>query len=46
MISEIFPPKKLAKILAFFAQTNASFYKNFEKIANFLPKIVENRRKL
>jgi hypothetical protein len=52
MILKIFLPKKFAKILAFFAQTTASFCKNsivtlvFEKNANFfrqkLAKIAEN----
>jgi hypothetical protein len=52
MILKIFSPKNLAKILAFFAQTTASFYKKliiksvFEKNANFfrrkLAKIAEN----
>jgi hypothetical protein len=50
MIFKIFSPKKLAKILTFFAQTTA-FFKNliitlvFEKNANFcrkLAKIAEN----
>jgi hypothetical protein len=50
MILKTFSPKTLAKILAFFAQTSASFCKNliitlgFEKNANFLPKIGKNRR--
>jgi hypothetical protein len=48
MIFKIFSPKKLAKILAFFAHTTASFWKNlfitlvFEKNANFF---AENWRK-
>jgi hypothetical protein len=52
MILKIFSPKKLAKKLAFFAQTTASFCKKliitmvFEKNANFfrrkLSKIAEN----
>jgi hypothetical protein len=52
MILKIFSPKNLAKILAFFAQTTASFCKNliltlvFEKNANFLLKNGKNRRKL
>jgi hypothetical protein len=52
MIFEIFSPKNSAKKLAFFAQTNTNFCKKmiitlvFENNANFLPKIVENRRKL
>jgi hypothetical protein len=53
MILKIFSPKNLAKILAFFAQTTASFFAKiviitlvFEKNANFLPKIGKNRRKL
>jgi hypothetical protein len=53
MIFKIFSPKKLAKTLAVFAQTTASFCKNliktlvFEKTANFFQqKIVKNRRKL
>jgi hypothetical protein len=51
MILKIFSPKNLAKILAVFAQTTASFCKNliitlaFEKNANFfrrkLAKIAE-----
>jgi hypothetical protein len=50
MILKIFSPKKLAKILAFFAQTTASFGKNliitlvFEKRANIF--VGKNRRKL
>jgi hypothetical protein len=49
MILKIFSPKNLAKILAFFAQTTASFCKNliitlvFEKNANFSQKIGKNR---
>jgi hypothetical protein len=41
MILKIFSPKNLAKILAFFAQTTVTFYKNliitlvFEKNVNF-----------
>jgi hypothetical protein len=48
----MFSPKKLAKVLAFFAQTVTSFCKNmiitlvFEKTANFSHKIGKNRRKL
>jgi hypothetical protein len=45
MILEIFLPKKLAKILAFFTQIPASFFTNltitlvFEKTPNFSQKI-------
>jgi hypothetical protein len=52
MISKIFSPKNSAKKLAFSTQNKAELYKIliitlvFEKNANFLPKIVENRRKL
>jgi hypothetical protein len=52
MILKIFYPINLAKILAFFAQTTASFCKDliitlgFEKNAIFSPKIGKNRRKL
>jgi hypothetical protein len=52
MILKIFSSKNLAKILAFFAQTTASFCNNwiitlvFEKNANFEQKIGKNRRKL
>jgi hypothetical protein len=52
MILKIFSPKNLAKILAFFAQTTASFCKNmiitlvFEKNANFLAENWQNRRQL
>jgi hypothetical protein len=53
MILKIFSPKNVAKILAFFAQTTASFCKNmimalafFEKNANFSLKNDKNRRKL
>jgi hypothetical protein len=44
MILKIFSPKNLAKMLAIFAQTTASFCKNliitlvFEKNANFFAK--------
>jgi hypothetical protein len=53
MILKIFSPKSLANILAFFAQTTASFSQNvivtllFEKKRQFFsPKIAQNRRKL
>jgi hypothetical protein len=52
MILKIFSPKKLAKKLAFFTQNKAEVCKIliitlvFVKNANFLPKIVKNRRKL
>jgi hypothetical protein len=52
MILKIFSPKNLAKILAFFALTTASFCENLiitlvlEKNANIFAKIVKNRRKL
>jgi hypothetical protein len=35
MILKIFSPIKLAKILAFFAQTAASFYKNCDPNIDF-----------
>jgi hypothetical protein len=44
--------EKFGENVGFFAQTTATFCKNliialvFEKNANFVPKIVENRRKL
>jgi hypothetical protein len=49
MIFKIFSPKNLAKILAFLAQTTASFCENviitmaFEKNANFSPKMRKTR---
>jgi hypothetical protein len=52
MILKIFSPKNLSKILAFFAQTSASFNKHliialvFEKNANFFAQNWQNRRKL
>jgi hypothetical protein len=54
MILKIFSPKNLAKILAFFDQTTASFCKNliialfFEKKRQLgiSPNIGKNRRKL
>jgi hypothetical protein len=52
MIFKIFSSKNLAEILAFFAQSNASYYKNlngtlvFEKNVIFSLKIGKNRRKL
>jgi hypothetical protein len=52
MILNIFSQKNIAKILAFFAQTTASFRKNltitllYEKNAIYSPKIGKNRRKL
>jgi hypothetical protein len=53
MIFKIFLPKNLAKILAFFAQTTASFCKKidhnivfFRKTPIFSPKIGKNRRKV
>jgi hypothetical protein len=51
MIFKIFSTKNLAKILAFFAQTTASFCKNCDhwfwgKTPIFSPKIGKNRRKL
>jgi hypothetical protein len=52
MIFKIFSPKKSAKKLAFLTQNKAKLCKIliialvFEKNANFLPKNVENRRKL
>jgi hypothetical protein len=50
MIFKIFSPKNLAKKLEFFAHTTTNFCKKiialvFENNANFLPIIVENRRK-
>jgi hypothetical protein len=45
MIFKIFPPKNLAKVLAFFAQTTASFCKNCDHNCDFrrkLAKIAEN----
>jgi hypothetical protein len=35
MIFEIFSPKNLAKILAFFAQTTARFFKNCDHKIGF-----------
>jgi hypothetical protein len=52
MIFKIFLPKNSAKKFAFMTQNNAKLCKIlmitlvFEKSANFLQKIVENRRKL
>jgi hypothetical protein len=52
MIFKKISPKKIAKKLAFLTQNKAKFFKKliitmgFEKNANFLPKIVKNRRKL
>jgi hypothetical protein len=52
MISKIFSPNFSAKKLAFLTQNKAKLCKIliltlvFEKNANFLPKIVKNRRKL
>jgi hypothetical protein len=52
MILKIFSLKNSAKKLAFLIQNQAKSFKIliitvvFEKNANFLPKIVENRRKL
>jgi hypothetical protein len=52
MIFKILSPKILEKLLAFFAQTSATFCKNlivtlvFEKNAIFSQKIGKNRRKL
>jgi hypothetical protein len=52
MIFKIFSPKNLAKILAFLAQTTASFCKNlivtlvFEKNSNYFAENWQNRRKL
>jgi hypothetical protein len=52
MILKIFSPKKSAKNWRFLIQNKAILCKIliitlvFEKNANFLPKIVENRRKL
>jgi hypothetical protein len=52
MIFKLFSPKNLAKVLAFFAQTTASFCKKmiitsvFEKNAIFSPKIGKYRRNL
>jgi hypothetical protein len=50
MILKTFSPKNFAKILAFFAQTTATFCKNliitlvFEKNAIFSPEIGKNRK--
>jgi hypothetical protein len=52
MIFETFSPKNLAKILAFFAQTNASFCKPlsitlvFEKNADFLAENLQKSQKI
>jgi hypothetical protein len=52
IFKKYFRRKKLAKKLAFLTQNKAKLCKKFivttvnEKNANFLPKIVENRRKL
>jgi hypothetical protein len=52
MILKIFSPKNFAKILAFWAQTTASFCKNvimtlvFAKNANFSPKIGRKLEKI
>jgi hypothetical protein len=46
MILKIFSPKNLAKILAFFAQTTASFCKNLIIILVFEEKTQYFRRKL
>jgi hypothetical protein len=52
MIFEIILPKILAKILAFFAQTTASFCKNviitlvFEKNANFFAENWQKSQKI
>jgi hypothetical protein len=52
MILEIFSPKKLAKILAFFAQTAVSFCKIviktlvFEKSANFFTENWQKMQKI
>jgi hypothetical protein len=52
MILKIFSPKKSAKKSAFLTQSKAELCKIliitlvYEKNANFLPKIVENRKKL
>jgi hypothetical protein len=52
MILKIFLPKNSAKKLAFLTHNKGKLCKIliiilvFEKNANFLPKIVENRRKL
>jgi hypothetical protein len=52
MISKIFSPKNLAKILAFFAQTNASFCKNliitlvFKKNANIFAENWQKSQKI
>jgi hypothetical protein len=52
MILKIFSPKNLAKILAFFAQTTASFCTNlivtlvFEKNANFSAEIWQKSQKI
>jgi hypothetical protein len=45
-ILKIFSPKKLAKILAFFAQTKASFCKNCDHNIGFREKRQFFRRKL
>jgi p-aminobenzoyl-glutamate transporter AbgT len=52
MIFKIFSPKNLAKILAFFAQTTASFCKNliitsvFEKNANIFAENWQKSQKI
>jgi hypothetical protein len=52
MILKIFSPKNLAKILAFFAQTTASFCKNmiitlfFEKNSNFFSQNLQKSQKI